>query len=1064
MKIFTKSLLTLLLLCVAGVVSAQAPKGWQLLSSFDYSKATSYPWFRMGGTFDVYPEEGGLKITNEAATTNNWDVQPFVLDNITCKEGAEYKIIVSMKADGDGSANLTLGAWNVWNANKTIDFTASDEFQTYEAVLPMFEQDESSCHSLFQCGHFVGNIWIEKVELYIFDEIKPEKSEYGNWVPLITNGDISTDEIEGIYFISRDGENTTDAPDRPEIVAGGVEGNCLKVVSDDATIKSDDSWCTWSSQFYVRFNEPVIGGTKYRLSFYAKSDVDAKVTTSAQAEPRKWLGAPFIDEFNVTDEWQKFEASGTISTGWDQKSGDEEFHCQSLCFDLNQNQASQNFYFDNFVFEKFVSKDDAQYGTFAVKVLFTESTNIIRLLTAYAPGKTRLTFPGDCVTLKANGVEIPIGSVEADATGAILIFTSDEWQEADNTFDENTQIEVTFKNPADEKFRVFYLNDNGENAEAMEDKTLTGRWNSAIDALQPDSWNNPELMTANPEDGSFHMDAAINEFTLTFDKNVLCSKVVAKLDGTALTVEPATGEAQTIKLKYSGAALAEGEHTITVVNVCNAAFGEIFDFSDDMKTTVELTFSVGDKVLDEELAQLIETAKTALYDEEGAMVERYAGDAATALDAAIKKYEVEGVDYTAPSELNAATSDMKQKTKAFNSHKSNCDTYDKNLTDAQNLVQKFATSKFAGAELFQSLKTSVEKFVALGELTDDEQLVTANTELQKSVTPAKTMFTEADNSNPSKTGTTGIAALVERIRLGAETLKKLGATDNDELIVAANNALTDDDHLANLIKQQIKLRLYEELKNPESTLLTPETEGEEEVKTEIDMSVFIKNPNVYRVSRDMSFNATNLAGNVPTGWTCNSATGDSKLSDGWSQQDADISDTMFEGWDSSYDVSQTIEDLPAGVYTLTFAFGQRDDTTEEQLENIVAYAVFGTDSIAQPAPIIGQNFPTIAERRTLIEDITVVDGTLKLGLHVESARPFCDGVQLLLTAPAEGFNYVMAYESYSTAIDAAAAAPKVRAIELYDLNGRRIAKAQKGLAIVKKVMSDGTVKTEKVVK
>lgn len=94
MKIFTKSLLTLLLLCVAGVVSAQAPKGWQLLSSFDYSKATSYPWFRMGGTFDVYPEEGGLKITNEAATTNNWDVQPFVLDNITCKEGAEYKIIV----------------------------------------------------------------------------------------------------------------------------------------------------------------------------------------------------------------------------------------------------------------------------------------------------------------------------------------------------------------------------------------------------------------------------------------------------------------------------------------------------------------------------------------------------------------------------------------------------------------------------------------------------------------------------------------------------------------------------------------------------------------------------------------------------------------------------------------------------------------------------------------------------------------------------------------------------------------------------------------------------------
>ena len=42
-------------------------------------------------------------------------------------------------------------------------------------------------------------------------------------------------------------------------------------------------------------------------------------------------------------------------------------------------------------------------------------------------------------------------------------------------------------------------------------------------------------------------------------------------------------------------------------------------------------------------------------------------------------------------------------------------------------------------------------------------------------------------------------------------------------------------------------------------------------------------------------------------------------------------------------------------------------------------------------------------------------------------------------------------------------AAKVRAIELFDLNGRRVAKAQKGLTIVKKVMSDGSVKTEKVI-
>ena len=1068
MKIFTKSLLTLLLLCVAGVVSAQAPKKLTVLSpngERDWTKQTDYGyyydtnWSPSDFTYELAGDDG-LHLNNPTSG----QFQLFLLDWANQTQGDDYVVRIWLKADGAGSGNLSIGTWS-GNTNVAIEWEASDDFVMIEKPYTGgVTNSASEVHILFQSS-FVGEIYVQKAQLLGYEEIKPEKSNFGEWVSLINNGDISTDEVEGIYFISRDGENTTDAPDRPEIVAGGVEGNCLKVVSDEAAIKSDDSWCTWSSQFYVRFNEPVIGGTKYRLSFYAKSDVDAKVTTSAQAEPRKWLGAPFIDEFNVTDEWQKFEASGTINSSWDQKSGDEEFHCQSLCFDLNQNQASQNFYFDNFVFEKFVPLDDATFNDIAIKILFTENTNLVRLLTTGAPGKTRLIFPNDCVTVKANDEVMPIGSVECDATGALMIFLDEDWiYDNDKVLTADTKVEISLKNPADEKFHIVKLNSDNTEGDALEDKELTGRYDGSLN-IKSDAWNKPSLVSADPEDGSFHMDAATNEFTLTFDKKVICSQVVAKLDGTALTVEPATGLAETIKVKYAGAALAEGEHTVTIDKLISSVWdGALEQVTPDEIASAELTFSVGAKEMDATLATALDDARAALYDDEGAMIDRYAGDAATTLDAAIKKYEVEGVDYTAPTVLGAATLDLRGKLKAFNTHKSNCDTYDKNLSDAQTLVENYSTSKFAAAELFQTLKTSVEKFAAMGELTDDEQLTTANEELQQSVKPAKTMFTVADNNSPSKTGTTGIAALVERIRLGAETLKKLGATDNDELIVAADNALTDDDHLANLIKQQIKLRLYEELKNPESTLLTPETEGEEEVKTEIDMSVFIKNPNVYRVSRDMSFNATNLAGNVPTGWTCNSATGDSKLSDGWSQQDADISDTMFEGWDGSYDVSQTIEDLPAGVYTLNFAFGQRDDKTEEQLENIVAYAVFGTDSIAQPAPIIGQNFPTIAERRTLIEDITVVDGTLKLGLHVESARPFCDGVQLLLTAPADGFNYVMAYESYSTAIDAAAAAPKVRAIELYDLNGRRIAKAQKGLAIVKKVMSDGSIKTDKVVK
>ena len=40
----------------------------------------------------------------------------------------------------------------------------------------------------------------------------------------------------------------------------------------------------------------------------------------------------------------------------------------------------------------------------------------------------------------------------------------------------------------------------------------------------------------------------------------------------------------------------------------------------------------------------------------------------------------------------------------------------------------------------------------------------------------------------------------------------------------------------------------------------------------------------------------------------------------------------------------------------------------------------------------------------------------------------------------------------------------VRAVELYDLNGRRLVTAGKGVMIVRKYMSDGTIRVEKVVK
>ena len=106
----------------------------------------------------------------------------------------------------------------------------------------------------------------------------------------------------------------------------------------------------------------------------------------------------------------------------------------------------------------------------------------------------------------------------------------------------------------------------------------------------------------------------------------------------------------------------------------------------------------------------------------------------------------------------------------------------------------------------------------------------------------------------------------------------------------------------------------------------------------------------------------------------------------------------------------------------------------------------------------GQVGPEV-ENNLVIEDVIVVDGQLTFGVQFgREDQPFFNMVRLLMTAPAD-FNYAEAYTSVETAKTA-----KMRAVELYDLNGRRVSSARKGLVIVKKLMSDGSVKTGKVVK
>jgi hypothetical protein len=270
--------------------------------------------------------------------------------------------------------------------------------------------------------------------------------------------------------------------------------------------------------------------------------------------------------------------------------------------------------------------------------------------------------------------------------------------------------------------------------------------------------------------------------------------------------------------------------------------------------------------------------------------------------------------------------------------------------------------------------------------------------------------------------------------------------------------------------------------------LFPETTDEETGETTTptyNFTVFVKNPNTYAWKESEGVTEENCPG-----WTVveGGKPGTTSMWNGSYPGDIDglPKDLTITAYHSANRIEQTITDLPAGIYTVMIdatewsdEFTPKEGDTDEQIaqkeinhEQNRAYVKTSDTPVfvegqEEPEQFAGDarldNRGQYAGRyENFFTDIVVTDGVLTLGVKWNNiAQMMFDRVKVLLAAPATDFNYKDAYE---TGIEGTEAAPvKVRAIQLYDLNGRRVLKAQKGITIVKKQMSDGTIRTEKVV-
>ena len=287
MRIFTKSFLTFLLLCVAGIVNAGQET---LIMEQDYSTAASYPYWWMGDRVDNNPNQpyfcngtatveivdGALKIDNTVEQANNWDLQPFILDWFNLKSGNGYKVVITMKSSADGSANLSIGTWSA-SMNAGVSFKATNDFVE---VVGNVESSSvatsgSDAHVLFQMGRFVGTVEIKKVQIY----------EIGhNWT-----FDISTDVLKGAAMKIYPAQDPSDV----EPTNG--------IYTCEAPAKVANPWDT---QFWVVAKEAIPAGTPVRVTFDYKAD--AAHTTGPQTfrGPGDYIGNINGQDVTFAADWK----------------------------------------------------------------------------------------------------------------------------------------------------------------------------------------------------------------------------------------------------------------------------------------------------------------------------------------------------------------------------------------------------------------------------------------------------------------------------------------------------------------------------------------------------------------------------------------------------------------------------------------------------------------------------------------------------------------------------------------------------------------------------------------
>lgn len=458
--------------------------------------------------------------------------------------------------------------------------------------------------------------------------------------------------------------------------------------------------------------------------------------------------------------------------------------------------------------------------------------------------------------------------------------------------------------------------------------------------------------------------------------------------------------------------------------------------------------------------------------------DNYAGATRDALAQAIQDYTEP--DFHTVAEYLNAIDHLAQLQKAMQARRANINDYASALENVIAAVEKAAGTKFEGLDSYVAAAALVDKYASVeAKNLDDAELAQCVAEIKLNGTLLNNMINDIVPN-----------LLTKQIAQLAAQIIALDADTTQTGIIAAGDAISDDQVLVKGLKLQLTGKIYEKLGAGEDLFSIYDAEYDISTPDSLELAL-VQNPMFYNTVIANGTDYTSHEDSYP-GWdiTCQSLGIMAQY--GWAAYSGSTSHpytdgSVFTAWGNTNGegnptvfVSQTLTEMPVGVYTLALDLSDGSKVTQREdgswKSDVTATEFFYETATASDTCIMdntntGQwrgftkNYKMGVEINPGENGLT---GSVTYGAILKPIEDFagCDNAVVYMTGKKAGFNYA---EAAKKVLDEAAEGIEIverndepASSLFFDLRGRQISAAQ-GVCVRIDRYADGYTVVRKVV-